>query len=692
MTTTPDELRLAADFQPATYDDWRKLVDGVLKGAPFERLVGKTSDGLKIDPIYPRAKGATPVAARPLAAPWQIMQRIDHPDAKQANAQALHDLENGATGLTLVFAGANGAYGFGLEPTAEAIEQVLDGIHVDAGIGIELQIGPQSRMAAIHIAEYVKRKGLSPAACNIRFGLDPLGACAVWGSSPYSWSEIVPAVTSAIKGLAAMGFKGPFAVADGRVIHDAGGSEVQELAFVLASGVAYMRAIEQAGVTLEDAQGMVYARLSADADQFVTLAKFRALRLLWARVEQACDLKPKPLYVAADTAWRMLTQRDPYVNMLRATIATFSAGLGGANAITVLPHTLALGLPDPFARRAARNTQLVLLEESNLAKVSDPAAGAGGIETLTKQLCEAAWVLFQDIEKAGGLFASLEQNLIQRKVAATRAVREANIARRRDVLTGASEFPNLHEAEVAVLDAKPVALAAYGEAKFKFDALPPMRLATPFEALRDKSDSKLKSSGARPKIFLANLGTPADFTARAAFAKSFFETGGIEALDFLPPLREASSSSPLPSGERSTPPKSDLSDFGDNRSQTRQQPSLMASGEGAHALDQNPSPAPSPSALEQPLPKGEVKEFAALAAAFKASGAAVACLCSSDKVYAADAEAAAKALQAAGAKHIYLAGRPGDHEAGLRAAGVGDFIFAGGDALAMLREAWRRME
>ena len=276
---------------------------------------------------------------------------------------------------------------------------------------------------------------------------------------------------------------------------------------------------------------MVYARLSADADQFLTLAKFRALRLLWARIEQACGLTPKPLFVAADTAWRMLTQRDPYVNMLRATMATFSAGLGGANAITVLPHTLALGLPDPFARRAARNTQLVLLEESNLAKVSDPAAGSGGIETLTKQLCEAAWSLFQEIEKAGGLFAALEQNLIQRKVAATRAVREANIAKRRDVLTGASEFPNLHEAEIAVLDAKPIALAPYGEAKFKFDPLPPMRLAAPFEALRDKSDARLKSAGARPKIFLANLGTPADFTARATFAKSFFETGGIEAID-----------------------------------------------------------------------------------------------------------------------------------------------------------------
>lgn len=621
MTSVNDDLRLAADFAPATYDDWRKLVDGVLKGAPFEKLVGKTYDNLKIEPIYPRARDATPVAGRRAAAPWQIMQRIDHPVAATANAQALHDLENGANGLTLVFAGANGAHGFGLDPSAEAVEKVLDGVFIDAGIGIELQIGPQSRMAAIHVAEYVKRRGLDPAACEIRFGLDPIGACAVWGSSPYSWAEIVPAITDAIKGIAAMGFRGPFAAADGRVIHDAGGSEVQELAFVLATGVAYLRAIESAGIALEAAQGMIYARLAADADQFLTMAKFRALRRLWARIEQASGLTPKPLFIAADTSWRMLTQRDAYVNMLRATMATFSAGLGGADSINVLPHTLALGLPDAFARRAARNTQLVLLEESNLAKVSDPAAGSGGIETLTQQLCEAAWSLFQEIEQAGGVFASLEQSLIQRKVAATRKAREANIAKRKEVLTGATEFPNLHEAQAAVLDAKPIELAPYGEAALKFDPLPPMRLAAPFERLRDRSDQILKKSGARPKIFLANLGTPADFTARATFAKSYFETGGIEAVD--------------------------TEGFADPGT---------------------------------------------LAAAFKAAGAALACVCSSDKIYAAQAAAAAKALQDAGARHIYLAGRPGEQEAAFRASGVDDFIVAGGDALAALQNAWQRME
>ncbi len=666
MTSVTDDLRLSADFAPATYDDWRKLVDGVLKGAPFEKLVGRTYDGLKIEPIYSRAHGAAPIAGRPAAAPWQIMQRIDHPDAAVANAQALHDLENGATGLEIEFAGGPGARGFGLtDATRETLTRLFDGVFFDAGIAIALNPVLGRENAGINLAEIIEARGIDPAKVDIRFNYQPLSTMAARGAAPAPWPEFEKPFAKMIGELMGRGFKGPFALADGRPVHDAGGSEAQELAFALAVAIAYLRALEAGGMALDVARNALSFRLIADADQFLTMAKFRALRLLWARVEQACGLTPRPIFIAAQTAWRMLTQRDAYVNMLRATIATFSAGLGGANAITVLPHTLALGLPDAFARRVARNTQLVLLEESNLAKVSDPAAGSGGIETLTQQLCEAAWSLFQEIEKAGGVFASLEQGLIQRKVAATRAVREANIARRKEVLTGATEFPNLHEAAVTVLDAKPAALAPSGEEKFKFDALPPMRLAAPFERLRDRSDQILKDSGARPKIFLANLGTAADFTARAAFAKSFFETGGIEAVEFLP------SPSPLPSGERSTP---------------------QASGEGALVSNRNPSPAPSPSAQERPLPMGEVTDFAALAAAFRASGAVLACLCSSDNIYAQQAAAAAKALQAADARHIYLAGRPGEREAALRAVGVNDFVFAGGDALATLQEAYRLTE
>jgi methylmalonyl-CoA mutase len=620
MTTT-DDLPLAADFPPATYDDWRKLVDGVLKGAPFEKLVGKTCDGLAIEPIYPRAKGASPLPGRAAAAPWQIMQRIDHPDAAKANAQALHDLENGASGLELEFGGGPGARGFGIaDATPETLKRVFDGVHFDAGIAVALNPVLGRENAGVNLAALIEAKHIDPAKVDIRFNYQALSTMAVRGGAAAAWPEIEKKFAKMIGELMGRGFRGPFALADGRPVHDAGGSEAQELACALAIAVSYLRAFEEAGMTLDAARSALSFRLSADADQFLTMAKFRALRLLWARIEQTCGLAPKPVFIAAETAWRMLTQRDPYVNMLRATMATFAAGLAGASAIMVLPHTLALGLPDAFARRVARNTQLVLLEESNLARVSDPAAGSGGIEALTGQLCEAAWSLFQEIEKAGGAFAALLQGLIQSKVAATRKLRETNIARRKEVLTGATVFPNLHETPVTVEDVKPVVLAPSSEA-IRFDALPPMRLAAPFEALRDRSDEILGSKGKRPRVFLANLGQPADFTARATFAKSFFETGGIEAVD-----------------------SEGFSDAG------------------------------------------------ALAAAYKASGAALACLCSQDKVYAREAEAAAKALQKASAKHIYLAGRPGEQEARLRSAGVDEFIFAGGDALAVLEDAYRRME
>jgi methylmalonyl-CoA mutase len=617
-----DELPLAADFAPATYDDWRKLVDGVLKGAPFDRLVSKTSDGLTIEPIYPRARDAVAIGGRTAAAPWQVMQRIDHPDLAAANKQAIHDLENGARGLEIEFAGGPGARGFGLaDATVETLKQLFDGVIFDAGISISLHPVLGLGNAGESLAALIEGQRVDPAKVDLRFNYQALSTMAVRGGAPSAWREMEKPFAKVVGGLMGRGFKGPFVLADGRAVHDAGGSEAQELAFALSLAVAYLRMLEAGGIDLDAARAAISFRLSADADQFLTMAKFRALRLLWARVQTACGLAPKPVFVAAETAWRMLTRRDPYVNMLRATMATFAAGVAGANAITVLPHTLAIGLPDAFARRVARNTQLVLLEESNLAKVSDPAAGSGGIESLTQALCEAAWLLFQEIDKAGGVFTALEQGLIQSKVATTCAARESNVARLKEVLIGASAFPNLGEAQVAILDAKPVELTPSSDAAVKFEALSPMRLAASFERLRDRSDEILKLKGTRPKIFLANLGTPADFTARATFAKNFFEVGGIEAV-----------------------------------------------GSGGFA------------------------DPAALSTALKASGAVLACICSSDRIYAEHAESAAKALHAAGARHIYLAGRAGEQEVALRNSGVNEFVFAGGDALATLQQAYRLLE
>jgi methylmalonyl-CoA mutase len=610
------ELPLASEFPQATREQWLSLVDQVLKDVPFDRkLVARSYDAVAIQPLHARAAKAKPLARRAAATGWDVLQRIDHRDPAAANAQALHDLANGATGLKLVIAGSPGAFGHGLPPTAEALARALRGVRLDAGIALELDVGAEAQDGAASLASLLRRQKIDPAATNIMFGFDPLGAMALGGGASSPWRERAPLFARTIADLAAEGFKGPFAAADGRVIHAAAGSEAQELAFVLATALAYLRALEASGTTLAAARRMLFFRLAADADQLLTVAKLRALRKLWARVEEACGLTPEPVLISAETAWRMLTRRDPWVNILRATVAAFAAGVGGADAVAVLPFTPALGLPDRSARRIARNMQLILLEEANLGRVIDPGAGAGGIEDVTDQLCHIAWSLFQEIEAAGGVSAALERELIQKKVAAVRAERERALALGRDPLTGTSAFPDLAEMPLPHLDL-PQPPATPTKRVSGFAPLAPLRLAEPFEELRDASDRLLAQTGVRPKVFLANLGKPADFTPRATFAKNFFAAGGIEAI---------------------------ASDgFADAEAMVR---------------------------------------------AFRASGAKLVCLCSADRIYAHEAEAAANALAAAGASQVYLAGRPGANETASRRAGVAAFIHSGCDALATLRSA-----
>jgi methylmalonyl-CoA mutase len=267
MTDASDDLPLAAEFPTATREQWRKLVDGVLKGAPFEkRLVAKTYDGLAIAPLYGRSAQAQPVVGRAPGTAWGIMQRADHPDPPAANAEALHDLENGATGLSLVFAGSVGTYGYGLPTAEEALSRALDGIHLDAGIALDLDAGAQSEDAARFTAALVEHRGTMVEATTIRFGFDPIGTAALSGGSPLPWSALAPRLRAVISDLRALGFRGPFAAADGRLIHNAGGSEAQELAYALAVAVDYLRALEAGEVALDAARGMIYFRLAAEAD------------------------------------------------------------------------------------------------------------------------------------------------------------------------------------------------------------------------------------------------------------------------------------------------------------------------------------------------------------------------------------------------------------------------------------------
>jgi methylmalonyl-CoA mutase len=600
-------------FAPLGEERWRRLVAKAIKDAPFETLVGRTDDGLPVGPLYQRTRG--PRAGR-AKGPWRVMARLDHPDPQVANGLALEDLAGGADGLEIVVAGASDAHGYGLGRGDPAtLDLVLKDVAFETA-RIEFDPGPLGEKVARSLAERVAR-ACEPAKADVGFGLDPIGALALSGRGQ-AWSIESEGVANFARDMAAQGFTAPFLAADARLVHAAGGSPAQELVFALVTALTYLRALEGAGMTLDAARRAIGFRLAADADEFVSLAKFRALRLLWARIEEACGLEASSARLHGASAWRMMTARDAYVNILRIAMAAFSAGLGGADSFTALPFTQPIGLPDSFARRLARNTQLVLLEESHLGFVADPAAGAGGFEALTQALCAKAWDLLQKIEAKGGIVAALTSGEFQAEVAKVAEARSHAIARREAPITGLSDFPDLAEiAPDVLLCARPA--FAYEGAPLA-TPLVAHRLAEPFEALRDASDARLRARGERPKIFLANLGPVAAFNARATFAKSLFEAGGVEAIgnDGFPGGAEA-------------------------------------------------------------------------AVAFMASGARLACLCSSDAVYLSMTEPAARALRQAGAR-VWMAARPGEREAAWRAAGVENFVFAGCDALAALREAHRQAE
>ncbi|MGJ3261784.1 MAG: methylmalonyl-CoA mutase family protein [Salinarimonas sp.] len=652
-----DDDALSADFPTPSRADWLALVEGVLKGADFEkRLVSRTYDRLAIEPLYSKSD----VPARPGRAahgPWRVTQRVDDPRIETANAQALEDLEGGADALTLVFPQSHTARGFGLQAsTLDALDAVLAGVMLDL-VHVRLDAGAAGRQAAAMLIALAERRGHALADLSIDLALDPIGAAAAAGRMSAPWEIVAERSAQTLADLSARGFTGRTFLADARPVHEAGAGEAQELAFVLACGVAYLRALEAGGHGLDAARDALSFLLVADADELLGIAKMRALRAVWARVEEACGLTPKPIRLHAETAWRMTTRRDPWVNLLRATVATFSAGVGGADSLVVTPFTAALGLPDAFARRVARNTQLVLLHESNLWRVADPAAGSGALEGLTDGLCEKAWALFQEIEGEGGIVESLRAGALQGRIRATRAARDAAIAKRKDAITGVSEFPFLDEKPVAVAmavddaphapapseaetSAKPVAAfadlvaaaadgaslarlmaAPAGVAPVTLGPLPRRRDAEPYERLRDRSDVLLAAHGRRPAIFLANIGPLSAFNARAGFAANAFEAGGIAAL----------------------------------------------SNEG-------------------------FPDHAAMADAFAASDATIACLCSSDALYESEAAAAATAMKAAGCSYLYLAGRPGAHEAAWRETGVDAFVHVGVDLLGLLEDALARAE
>ncbi len=574
--------------------DWRALVEQGLKGASWDRLVGKTADGIPLEPLYRESniQTASDISGAPGAAPfvrgartggWLVRQNFSHPDVEQTNREILADLEGGVGAIELVI-DPGGQEGVTIKNAAD-LDLALAGVILEAA-PVSLDAGSYAEQAA----SFLRAKLRGIAVAGTCFGFDPLGTQLRSGQDQSEAALAAYLFTArTIRDLP----NARYLRVDTRVIHEAGGSEAQEIAYAIHAAITYLRGLETRALRLEDSAKAIGFAVSIGPDALIEAAKLRALRLCWARVLEASGVAPehRAAHIHAFTSRRMMTRYDAWTNILRVSTATFAAAIGGADEVTTYPLTDALGRPSAFARRVARNTQHVLAEECRLGHVADPAGGSWFVEKLTRELAERAWSLMQQMEAHA---APLD--LLKTWVSETRERRRTAIATRRETITGVTDFP--------LLDAK---LPEFERAERASITGPfaPIRLAEPFESLRDKADA------ATARVFFANLATPAEFGPRAQWTRNLFAAGGIASVGT----------------------------------------------EDAHDTMET------------------------LIEAFRASRTRVALIASTDARYADHAENAAQQLKAAGADWVLLAGKPGEREPALRAAGVDQFVFAGQSAL-----------
>ncbi len=512
---------------------WRTAVAGVLAKSsrrdpadlpaePEQLLDSPTYEGFPIRPLYtaldalpePPLPGQWPFirggdAHRDVIAGWKVAEVFPGPDfggaVADGNAAVLGALADGVSALVLRVGPA------GVDPGQ--LDRLLEGVYLELAPVI-LEAGTQFGAAADAVLALVAGADDNQrATISIDLGADPLTA-ALSGREASAVEDVLRVAASLA------GKPGVRAITvDGAAFHNRGANAAWELAGAVAAAVDYVRLLVDAGVDVAAALGQLSFRLVADDDQFMTIAKFRAARQLWARV---ADVLGHPdsgaATVHAVTSLPMMTQRDPWVNMLRTTLAAFGAGVGGADTVAVLPFDVAIpggfpGVSAGFARRIARNSQLLLLEESHIGRVLDPAGGSWYVEDLTESLAAQAWSHFQDIEARGGFVAARDH--VGEQIEQVRARRADDIAHRRTAITGVNEFPNLSEPPLPHHDSSATV----------------RRYAGGFEALRDRSDAYLGRTGFRPRVLLLPLGPLAENNVRASFAANLLASGGIEAVN-----------------------------------------------------------------------------------------------------------------------------------------------------------------
>jgi methylmalonyl-CoA mutase len=463
---------LTGDFTPATEADWRALVDKTLGETPFTSLEKATVEGLAIAPLYGAARApAAPARAVAADRAWDIATLTRHPDPARANAEVLTDLRGNAAVVTLRI-DPTGKTGVAVG-SADTLARVLDGVILEfAPVALDAGfLGPQA-------ADWLGAVAKAAPTALLRFQLDPLSAFAEAGVSPGPIEAHLFSAANVATRLADTYPQAELFLASGRVVHEAGGGEAGEVAFAAAAAVAYAKALVRAGTPMANAFARITLSLSADADYFLTIAKLRAARAVWARIAQACGADPTAR-VEARSSRRMLTAKDAWTNMIRLTAAGFGAAVGGADTVMLGHFTDALGLPTEFARRQSRNAQLVLMEEAHIGRVADPGAGSGYVEALTDEIARRAWSDFQAIEAAGGIIDALSNGHI------TREIERAKAARPEPKIIGVTAFPPAKDTpvEVEIAAAKPVQApsASLPGPDGTCPPLTPMRISEAFE-------------------------------------------------------------------------------------------------------------------------------------------------------------------------------------------------------------------
>jgi len=516
-----DHLSLLAGGEEHTVADWEKIAAAVLRKSRrlstddpdervWEKLSRRTLDGVGVAPLGTRATveglpdigwpGQSPFTRGTRAdvsgTGWDIRPVFVDPDAARTAEAVIADLENGATSVWLTL----GAGGIAVSDLPRVLSEVMLDL---APVVLDAPEDPLTAVEAF--AALLNDRGTTPAP-GTNLGADPIGA-RFRGLADLDLAATLATVAERAVALGTLGL-----VVDASAVHDAGASDAQELGYSLAVGAAYLRLLTDGtarGYDVDRASSLLEFRYAATDEQFTTIAKFRAARRLWHRVAELSGVSElaRGQVQHAVTSRPMMSKYDPYVNMLRTTVATFAAGVGGASSVTTLPFDAALGLPDPFSRRIARNTASLLVSESHVARVTDPAGGSYAVERLTDDLAEAAWAEFGLIEESGGVVAALDDGSLRGRIEQVAAERTLQISQRRRPITGVSEFPNLRE----TLPERP---------PYPDGSIEVKRYGAPFEALRDAPASS--------PVFLATMGTVAAHTARASFVSNLFAAGGID--------------------------------------------------------------------------------------------------------------------------------------------------------------------